>query len=68
MAREVNERVTHVIPLRAPSAAIAVERFLPLDAAALGHIHKTAEDPPWVSVHDVILCVTGQNARNAKKY
>ena len=35
--------------------------FSQLDAAALGRIRKTSEDPPRVSVYDLIGCVTGQS-------
>jgi hypothetical protein len=41
---------------------MAMDRFLPLDAAALGRIRKTAEDPPRVSVYDVISAVVGESA------
>lgn len=47
---------------------MSVERFLLPDAAALGRIRKTAEDPPWVSAYDVISCVIGQDTRKAKMY
>ncbi len=37
-----------------------MDRFLQLDAEALGQIRKTSEDPPRVSIYDVIRMVTGQ--------
>lgn len=39
---------------------------MPLDAAALGRIRKTAENPPRVSVYDLISAVTG-SAESARK-
>jgi len=39
--------------------------FSQLDTAALGRIRKTSEDPPRVSVYDLIACITGlANPRN----
>ncbi len=38
-----------------------MESFLQLDAAALGQIRKTSEDPPRVSIYDAIQAVTGQS-------
>ena len=39
----------------------SMESFLQLDAAALGQIRKTSEDPPRVSIYDAIQAVTGQS-------
>ncbi len=38
----------------------STDSFLQLDAEALGQIRKTSEDPPRVSIFDVIRAVTGQ--------
>lgn len=40
--------------------------FIQLDAAALGQIRKTSEDPPRVSIYDVIRVITGLSASNSK--
>ena len=42
--------------------------FAQLDAAALGQIRKTTEDPPRVSIYDLIGCITGQSGPNSKHY
>ena len=39
----------------------SMDSFLQLDAEALGQIRKTSEDPPRVSIFDVIQAVTGQS-------
>ena len=39
----------------------SMDSFLQLDAQALGQIRKTSEDPPRVSIYDVIQAVTGQS-------
>ena len=39
----------------------SMDSFLQLDAAALGQIRKTSEEPPRVSVYDAIQAVTGQS-------
>jgi len=39
--------------------------FLKLDAAALGQIRKTSEDPRESSIYDVIRVITGQSASNS---
>jgi hypothetical protein len=41
---------------------MSVDCFLTLDAAALGRIRKTAEDPPRVSAYDLISAVLGKSA------
>ena len=54
-------RVRHISDLASKMAD-----FTQLDAAALGQIRKTSEDPPRVSVYDLIRCITGlANPHNA---
>ena len=40
--------------------------FSQLDAAALGRIRKTSEDPPRISVYDLIGCITGQTQSDSR--
>ena len=47
-------------PRQIPDLASKMADFLQLDAAALGCIRKSSEDPPRVSVYDLIGCITGQ--------
>ena len=51
------------MPARTPirDLTACVDSFLQLDAEALGQIRKTSEDPPRVSIFDVIQAVTGQS-------
>ena len=54
-------RVRHISDLASKMAD-----FLQLDAAALRRIRKSSEDPPRVSVYDLIGCITGHSASNSK--
>ena len=52
------------MPARTPIRDLmtSVDSFLQLDAEALGQIRKTSQDPPRVSIYDVIQAVTGQSS------
>ena len=56
-------RIRHISDLASKMAD-----FLKLDAAALGCIRKSSEDPPRISVYDLISCITGLSASNSKTY
>jgi hypothetical protein len=45
-----------------------MERFMTLDAAALATIRKTTEDPPRVSVYDLISAVVGKRGAARKAF
>jgi len=47
---------------------MALAAFKQLDAEALGKIRKTAEDPPRVSMFDLIAVITGPGTDNARNY
>jgi hypothetical protein len=47
---------------------MAIECFLTLDAAALATIRKTTEDPPRISVYDLISAVVGNSAAARKAF
>ncbi len=53
------------MPARTPIRDLmaSMDSLLQLDAEALGQIRKTTEDPPRVSIFDVIRAVTGQAIR-----
>ena len=47
---------------------MALAALKQLDAEALGQVRKTAEDPPRVSVLDLISVITGLGTNNARNY
>ncbi len=54
------------MPAIIPDLTAKMCDFLQLDVAALGRIRKTAEDPPRVSIYDVIGVVTGTAPADCK--
>ena len=53
-------------PRHIPDLLVKMCEFSQLDAAALGRIRKTTEDPPRISVYDLIKCITGLTQSNSR--